>query len=301
MSDSSRKKPMVSIVIPTFQSFNHISTTIERTTAAMEVSNYEFEILIIDDGSSDNTWGAVKHEATKNPKVSCYQLDRNYGQHAATLCGLRNASGDFIVTMDDDLQHNPTHIRSLVDHLIIEDLDLVIAEFDAVEKSLIRRLGTITVNRFVSRSLGKRRAVKLSAFRAFTKNVNMKVIATKNPKPYITGELLLASTRIRNLKLEHEKRNFGSSTYTVKSLTKLFVRIILNYSLLPLRLLTRTMYVLIASTVALKIYGIDTDALVISWIIYGLLAISVITKYVEKLFLNVVFPVQYQVKNDPES
>jgi hypothetical protein len=61
------------------------------------------------------------------------------------------------------------------------------------------------------------------------------------------------------------------------------------------------MYVLIASTVALKIYGIDTDALVISWIIYGLLAISVITKYVEKLFLNVVFPVQYQVKNDPES
>ena len=205
------------------------------------------------------------------------------------------------MTMDDDLQHNPIHIRSLVDHLIIEDLDLVIAEFNAVEKSLIRRLGTITVNRFVSRSLGKRRAVKLSAFRAFTKNVNMKVIATKNPKPYITGELLLASTRIRNLKLEHEKRNFGSSTYTVKSLTKLFVRIILNYSLLPLRLLTRTMYVLIASTIALKIYGIDTDVLVISWIIYGLLAISVITKYVEKLFLNVVFPVQYQVKNDPES
>ena len=205
------------------------------------------------------------------------------------------------MTMDDDLQHNPTHIRSLVDHLIIEDLDLVIAEFNNVEKSLIRRLGTITVNRFVSRSLGKRRAVKLSAFRAFTKNVNMKVIATKNPKPYITGELLLASTRIRNLKLEHEKRKFGSSTYTVKSLTKLFVRIILNYSLLPLRLLTRTMYVLIASTVALKIYGIDTDVLVISWIIYGLLAISVITKYVEKLFLNVVFPVQYQVKNDPES
>jgi len=301
MSDSSRKQPMVSIVIPTFQSFNHISTTIERTTAAMEVSNYEFEILIIDDGSSDNTWGAINHEATKNPKVSCYQLDRNYGQHAATLCGLRNALGDFIVTMDDDLQHNPTHIRSLVDHLIIEDLDLVIAEFNAVEKSLIRRLGTITVNRFVSRSLGKRRAVKLSAFRAFTKNVNMKVTATKNPKPYITGELLLASTRIRNLKLEHEKRNFGSSTYTVKSLTKLFVRIILNYSLLPLRLLTRTMYVLIASTVALKIYGIDTDVLVIAWIIYGLLAISVITKYVEKLFSNVVFPVQYQVKNDPES
>jgi len=61
------------------------------------------------------------------------------------------------------------------------------------------------------------------------------------------------------------------------------------------------MYVLIASTVALKIYGIDTDVLVISWIIYGLLAISVITKYVQKLFLNVVFPVQYQVKNDPES
>jgi hypothetical protein len=61
------------------------------------------------------------------------------------------------------------------------------------------------------------------------------------------------------------------------------------------------MYVLIASTIALKIYGIDTDVLVISWIIYGLLAISVITKYVEKLFLNVVFPVQYQVKNDPES
>ena len=84
------------------------------------------------------------------------------------------------MTMDDDLQHNPTHIRSLVDHLIIEDLDLVIAEFNNVEKSLIRRLGTITVNRFVNRSLGKRRAVKLSAFRAFTKNVNMKVIATKN-------------------------------------------------------------------------------------------------------------------------
>ena len=57
MSNKSRKKPLVSIVIPTFQSSSHISTTIERTAAAMEVSNYEFEILIIDDGSSDNTWG----------------------------------------------------------------------------------------------------------------------------------------------------------------------------------------------------------------------------------------------------
>ena len=85
MSDISPKKPMVSIIIPTFQSSKHISTTIERTVAAMEESNYEFEILIIDDGSLDDTWGAITHEATKTPKVACYQLERNYGQHAATL------------------------------------------------------------------------------------------------------------------------------------------------------------------------------------------------------------------------
>jgi undecaprenyl-phosphate 4-deoxy-4-formamido-L-arabinose transferase len=300
MNDKSVKAQMISIVIPTYRSYNYISTTIARIVHAMLSTNYDYELLIVDDGSSDGTWEKIVGEAKNSSKIQCFQLERNYGQHAATLCGLRSAAGDFVVTLDDDLQHNPIHIVKLVDRLVEGNLDLVIADFDAIEKSLMRRLGTITVNRFVSRTLGKSREIKLSAFRAFTKVINQRVVATKNPKPYITGELLLASSRIENLNLDYEKRFFGESTYTAKSLANLFIQIVLNYSLLPLRMVIRLIFILIVSTPVLMLLDIKSDFLIKTWLVFSILMIAVITKYLEKIYLNVVFPVQYQVKQASE-
>jgi glycosyltransferase involved in cell wall biosynthesis len=297
METASPKTLVVSVVIPTYKSFEFIATTIGRTVNAMKKSKYEFEILIVDDGSADGTWEVIVNEAKKRDNVICIQLERNFGQHAATLCGLRNASGDFVVTMDDDLQHNPLDIEKLVDHLIKEKADLVIVDFELVEKSLIRRLGTVAVNRFVSRTLGKRKSIKLSAFRVFTKSVNSKVITSKNRRPYITGELLLASRDIKNLRLKHEKRFYGKSNYTFKSLSNLFIQIILNYSLLPLRLVVRLAFVLSIASIVLVVYGVDRNDLMMLWLLSSVFMIVIIAKYIEKLFLNVIFPLQYQVKN----
>lgn len=297
MKTASPKTPLVSVVIPTYRSFEFIATTIGRTVNAMQRSKFEFELLIIDDGSTDGTWDAIVNEAKKSDNILCIQLERNFGQHAATLCGLRKASGDFVVTMDDDLQHNPLEIEKLVDYLINEEADLVIVDFELVEKSLVRRLGTLAVNRFVSRTLGKKKSIKLSAFRVFTKSINTKVIASKNRRPYITGELLLAARKIKNLRLNHEKRFYGKSNYTFKSLSNLFIQIILNYSLLPLRLVVRLAFVLSIATIVLVIFGVDRNDLMMLWLLCLVFMIVVIAKYIEKLFLNVVFPLQYQVKN----
>ena len=131
----------------------------------------------------------------------------------------------------------------------------------------------------------------------FTKSVNTKVVASKNRRPYITGELLLAARDIKNLRLKHEKRFYGKSNYTFKSLSNLFIQIILNYSLLPLRLVVRLAFVLSIATIVLVIYGVDRNDLMMLWLLSSVFMIVIIAKYIEKLFLNVIFPLQYQVKN----
>ena len=113
---------MISVVVPVYNSEQTLATLVSRIASSLE--GHVFEILLIDDGSRDQSWQQVLRLAEGSPTIRGINLMRNYGQHNALLCGIREARGETIVTIDDDLQHPPEEIKNLLAGLTA-DTDVV--------------------------------------------------------------------------------------------------------------------------------------------------------------------------------
>ena len=109
--------PNISVVIPIYNSESILPKLITRLTKSLQGICTNYEILLINDGSQDESWDSIQKIIDKNMQVRGVNLRRNYGQHNALLCGIRLAQYDVIITMDDDLQHPPEEIHKLVQKL----------------------------------------------------------------------------------------------------------------------------------------------------------------------------------------
>lgn len=228
---------LYSIIIPVFNSEEIIETTVKRTLSAFINFKLELEILLINDGSNDNSWKIIKKIAEINPQVKSINLLKNYGQHTAVLCGIQKASGDFLVTIDDDLQNPPEEIIKLINK-INEGYDLVFAEFTSKKHSEYRKLGAKFVNYLNTKIFNKPNNIKLSNFRIFTKEVAERLGNYNTFYPYIPGLLLMFSSKIANTETEHKAREIGKSNYSLIRILKLISRLLFNYSSYPLKVLT---------------------------------------------------------------
>jgi glycosyltransferase involved in cell wall biosynthesis len=226
---------LISVVVPTYNSEIFISTTLARIIRSMEALEKSFEIIIVNDGSSDRTWPVVCQYAESDARISAINLLKNYGQHSALMCGLRHTRGKYVVTLDDDLQNPPEEIPRLLDHCFQGHHDLVIGEFVSPKKSRLRMLGTGTINRLVTRVFYKSHDLKLSTFRVIRRDVVDRVCQSNNPTPYITGELIFAAGSISNLEVRHDVRIAGKSTYNPFKIIELIRRIMFSYSIELLR------------------------------------------------------------------
>src|SRR6266567_3161592 len=136
---SSEPRRLVSIVVPVYDSPSCEALT-EGIEAVFRTLPDEYEIILVDDGSPDaRVWPALERLAREHEHVRCLQLTRNFGQQAATLCGLREARGDVMITLDDDLQHDPADIPLLLGGA---DHDIVIAQFETKEHGFFRRVAS---------------------------------------------------------------------------------------------------------------------------------------------------------------
>jgi len=113
-------KPSISVVIPVYRSEKTLEELYNRLTTVLEVSSSEFEIIFVEDFGGDNSWGIIKKIAKSDNRVHGLKFHRNYGQHNALLCGIRNAQYEITITMDDDLQHPPEEIPKLLESLTNE-------------------------------------------------------------------------------------------------------------------------------------------------------------------------------------
>jgi undecaprenyl-phosphate 4-deoxy-4-formamido-L-arabinose transferase len=105
------KKYSISIVVPVYSGAETITPLVERLEAVLAPICNDFEVILVNDGSPDNSWQVISQLGQRYPWLRGINLMRNYGQHNATLCGVREAHGEITVTMDDDLQHPPRKIR----------------------------------------------------------------------------------------------------------------------------------------------------------------------------------------------
>lgn len=230
-----RSTAKYSAVIPVYNSERIVADTVARTRAFFESRKLPFEIILVNDGSPDGSWGVIRGLARADKRIVAVNLLRNYGQHAANLCGFRQATGDWLVTMDDDLQNPPEEIAHLIAKAA-EGHDLVIGRFRSKQHAGYRRMGSKVVNWLNGRIFPKPEGLVLSNFRLLHKDVVERICDYQSPFPYIPGLALMFSHSPANVDVEHHPRRVGTSSYGFVRIAKLVATLLFNYSSFPLRL-----------------------------------------------------------------
>jgi glycosyltransferase involved in cell wall biosynthesis len=223
-----------SVVIPVYNSANIVRNTVGRVREFFAQNALPYEIILVNDGSKDASWSVIAELAKSFPEVVAINLLKNYGQHNANLCGFRASSGDYVITMDDDLQNPPEEISKLIAK-ISEGYDLVIGQFEIKQHSLIRRWGSRFVSQINRKVFDVQDGLVLSNFRIIRRDVIDRVCQDSSYAPYIPGLVLKFSSERCNVLVQHAPRQEGKSNYTAYKIARLVGTILFNHSPLPLR------------------------------------------------------------------
>ncbi len=223
-----------SIVIPVFNSEQIVGDTVDRVVEVFTGAGLRFELILVNDGSSDRSWDVISERAARLPGVVAIDLMRNYGQHYANLAGLTEATGDFVITMDDDLQNPPDQALVLIDAAMAGH-DVVFGEFEQKQAAGVRRLGSKLIGTMNSRIFGKPSDLVVSNFRILRRDVVDRIVASRTAFPYITGQALLYSGDRANALVRHDPRPVGKSNYSLIRIVRLVLTILFSYSSWPLR------------------------------------------------------------------
>jgi glycosyltransferase involved in cell wall biosynthesis len=166
--------------------------------------------------------------------VKGIDLFRNFGQQAATMCGFQHCEGDYIITMDDDLQHNPVEIPKLIAK---KGHDIVIARLKNRKSSFFERQTSLIKSYFDFIILGKPKQIRLSPFRLLRKSVVKEMLQIRTPSPFVPALMFYITKDVVNVDVEHETRFEGQSNYSFSSRVKLFSLIVINNSSVILKLI----------------------------------------------------------------
>ena len=225
-----------SIIIPVYNSTNSLIQLVDRIEKVFnnEIGE-DYEIVFVDDHSPNpETWPVLEKLSKNNKKVKSIQLTRNFGQQAATLCGMENSKGEYVVTMDDDLQHLPEEIIKLIDH---KEHDIVIGSMQNKKHSMFKRVTSRIKGWFDYVIIGKPKHIRLSPFRLIKRNVVSGMLQIKTPKPFIPALMFYVTKDIYNVKVNHSARLEGKSNYSFFRMVSLFSNLLINNSSLLLRIL----------------------------------------------------------------
>lgn len=225
----------VSIVIPCYNSEKMIKEVVDRIISTMESRpEYDWEIILVNDGSKDTTWNVIQNIAIENKKVKAINFAQNFGQHAAMMAGYRKATGDLIMGMDDDGENRPEEMFQLIEKLD-EGYDCVCAEYESHD-SKFRSIGTNLNNWMACYLLEKPKNLTLTSYYVVRRFVIDQVICYDHPYPYIAGLFLQATKNWGTVHLERSERIQGSSGYSLRKLLSLWVNGFTAFSVKPLRL-----------------------------------------------------------------
>lgn len=228
----------VSVVIPVYNEQESLTELIRRTDAACASLNRDYEILLVDDGSSDDSARMLCLAAeAPGSHVVAVLLNRNYGQHSAIMAGFSRVSGDLIITLDADLQNPPEEIPRLVEKAD-EGYDVVGTVRQNRQDSRFRKTASKMINRLIQRTTGKAMGDYGCMLRAYRRHI---VDAMLNCHERSTFIPILANTfarRATEIPVMHAEREFGDSKYSFMRLINLMYDLVTCLTTTPLRLLS---------------------------------------------------------------
>ena len=225
----------VSFVIPCYRSSKTIGGVVNEIESTMAQLAYEYEIILVNDSSPDDTFAVISALAEADGHITAVDLAKNFGQHAALMCGIRHSSGDVLVCLDDDGQTPADEVGKLLEK-IEAGYDVVYASYGHKQHSGFRNFGS-RVNAWMTEiMLGKPRDLSMTSYFAIKRFVVDEMLKYKNCFPYLDGLILRCTRRIRTVPVQHRARMEGSSGYTLGKLFALWMDGFTAFSVKPLRL-----------------------------------------------------------------
>lgn len=225
----------LSFVIPCYSSEHTIQSVVGEIKRTIEKTEYEYEIILVNDYSPDDTYNKIKEICISDKKVIGINLAKNFGQHAALMAGFRIVSGDIVICLDDDGQTPADECLALIDK-INEGYDVVYASYETKKHSNFRNFGSHLNKGMLEILLNKPRDLFVSSYFAAQRFIIDEIIQYDQPYPYVIGLILRTTNNICNVPVNHRDRMQGVSGYTLKRLISLWLNGFTAFSVKPLRI-----------------------------------------------------------------
>lgn len=303
-------KIKVSIVIPVFNGEHSIGRLVNELIAALR-ELYNLEIVLVNDNSPDNSEAICISLFHEHPEiVRFYSLARNVGEHNAVMAGLNQASGDYMVIMDDDFQNPISEVVKLLDYATRNDCDVTYTYYKKKQHSLFRNLGSWFNDKVANFMLDKPKDLYLSSFKVLNRFIASEIIKYELPYPYIDGLILRTTDKIATIAVDHHERRAGRSGYTLRKLIRLWLNMFTNFSILPLRVsfimgvLTAVLGLVFAVITLIEKFSnphmpVGYASVIVAVLIFAgiqLVSVGVIGEYVGRIFLSQNRKPQYTIR-----
>ncbi|WP_419874598.1 glycosyltransferase [Candidatus Pristimantibacillus sp. PTI5] len=225
--------PYFSIVVPVYRSEKILYELYERIKRSLEKIDGNFELILVEDCGGDSSWDVIQNISTMDPRVKGIKFTKNYGQHAAIICGIAQATGEWIITLDDDLEQKPEDI-SLLYKKASEGYDLVYGTYDERTHAKWRNFTSHLARKLFNKAIPNLN-YEYTSFRIMKSNVGKALIQFESPFPFVDGYLAWITNNYATVTVEHGTRQSGGSNYNFSKLLKHTLNIFVSFSDIPLR------------------------------------------------------------------
>lgn len=290
----------ISIVSPVYRAENIVSELVKQIVENVQTITSNYEIILVNDASPDNSWAAIEKECAKNTKVKGINLSRNFGQHYAITAGLSYTKGEWIVVMDCDLQDRPDEIPNLYNKAL-EGWNSVFAQRVERKDGFFKKMFSKLFYSLFSYLTDTKQDSTVANFGIYNRKVIDAILSMNDKVRFFPTMVQWVGFKKYYLPVKHSDRLEGSSSYNFKSLIKLAVNNIIAFSDKPLRLIIKlgfyiSMISLLVGLVYLILYFIGhikvigfTSLFISIWFLAGIVIsiLGIVGLYVGKIFDNV--------------
>jgi undecaprenyl-phosphate 4-deoxy-4-formamido-L-arabinose transferase len=299
----------ISIVIPVYNSEDNLFELNNQIQKQLKKIN--FELILVNDQSKDNSWKIINNLTKENPNIIGINLRKNSGQDNAIFAGINYAQGEYIVIMDDDLQHSPSDILKLYEE-IKKGYDVCYANFENKKQVLWKNIGSWLNGKIAEIIINKPKEIYLSPFKIIKKDIIDEVKLTNYLYPYIDGIIFLITNNITQIDAKHYDRFSGTSNYTLLESIKVFMKLATGFSVFPLRVASfvgalTSVFGFILGLYFILDYFINssspegwTSMIVIVLFLGGiiLMSLGIVGEYLGRIYLSINKKKSYTIKKE---
>lgn len=291
------KSPIISVVSPIYKAEFFVEKLVFEIQKVMSVIDVDYEIILVDDRSPDNSWIRMKELSNSNPKVKSIRLSRNFGQHPAIMAGLSKAQGEWIVVMDCDLQDQPKELEKLYNKTI-EGFDIVLARRAQRKDSNLKKLSSKIFSKVYGFFTDTKYDNEIGNFGIYNKKVIESILQVSDYIKFFPLFVNFVGYNSTSIEVEHASRESGSTSYSFSKLISLAFNSIISFSNKPLKIFVKfgiiisllsflvgTYYLYEAFTNRIEVIGY-TSIIVSIWFLSGVIitTIGITGIYVGKIF-----------------